>query len=156
MQTDNTDINPQNKIMSKTVEELMRPRYKVIADYPDSKFKVGEILEQDMPIDYPGWFSTNRRSNNDGRFEEILKKFPHIFQKIEWWEERNKEEMPEYVRVAPNWPYRTGEVYKVESVERRGAENLLKIETDVNPLDPMYFIPATQSEYQSFIQKSNQ
>jgi len=72
--------------MNKAIDDLLRPRYKVIADYPDNEFEVGEILPDDVV------------SNEE---DEILK-YPHLFKKLEWWEERQISEMPEYVKL-PAW-----------------------------------------------------
>ena len=62
--------------MDKDIQELLKPRYKVIADYPDSVFIVGEILRN------PTYES----------------KYPHLFKKLEWWEDRKPEEMPKYLK----------------------------------------------------------
>jgi hypothetical protein len=71
-----------------TVEELLKPRYKVIADYPDSeKFcKVGEILDRN-------WAWHDGEGN-----ERLVSEYPHLFKKLEWWEDRRIEDMPVYVR----------------------------------------------------------
>jgi len=68
---------------NKAIDDLMKPRYKVIADYPDNEFSVGEILPDEVV------------SNEE---DEILK-YPHLFKKLEWWEERRESEMPEYVKI---------------------------------------------------------
>lgn len=74
--------------MALTKEQLIAPRYKVIADWPKSIYPVGTII------------------NAGGRSEDLLycdfegprcRDYPHLFRKLEWWEERKLEEMPEYV-----------------------------------------------------------
>lgn len=64
-----------------TVEELLKPRYRVSQDFPTSEFNVGSILYDDVVFSQ----------------EFKIKKYPNIFKKIEWWEFRNKNDMPEYV-----------------------------------------------------------
>ena len=71
-----------NKVM--TVEELLMPRYKVIADYPgmDDSYEIGEVLKP--------------------AYTGIVDAYPHLFRKLNWWEERKVEDMPEYVKVIAN------------------------------------------------------
>jgi hypothetical protein len=51
-------------------------RYKVIADYPDSPYKIGQIL-----TDMVG-----------------LNKYPRVFKPLEWWEGVPFEELPMYLK----------------------------------------------------------
>lgn len=55
-----------------TAKELMAPRYKVIADYPNSPYKVGDIIKPD----------------------ECLDCYSHLFKKLNWWEYRTVDQMP--------------------------------------------------------------
>lgn len=68
-----------------TKEELLKPRYKVVADYPEPKYyrhiRVGEII-----------------SNLNISDENYLKSFPNLFKKLEWWEERDEKDLPKYFR----------------------------------------------------------
>lgn len=81
----------------KTPEELLKPRYKVIADYPGCKFKIGNILTyvREIAQTYDLW-------RNEKTGVEIIYSgfgaFPHLFKKLEWWEDREPSEMPEYVK----------------------------------------------------------
>ena len=63
-------------------EDLMKPRYKVIADYPGNIWMVGTIMDLDMSKQLVSFYD----------------KYPHLFRKLEWWEERKIEDMPEYVK----------------------------------------------------------
>ena len=67
------------------VEELLMPRIEVIADYPSSPYYVGEIKD--------------RLGDNVAAH---FAKYPHLFRKLNWWEERKVEDMPEYVKVIAN------------------------------------------------------
>lgn len=67
-----------------TNEELLIPRFKVIADYPDNPLPVGEIIEGSLaPEGGPDW----------------KEKFPHIFIKLKWWENRKQQDMPDFLKV---------------------------------------------------------
>lgn len=75
-----------------SVEELLRDRYKVVAPWPnmwgDYKMKVGDILT-----------ATDMVEVEDNKVfisaKEFLKRYPHLFKKLEWYEERNLEDMPQ-------------------------------------------------------------
>lgn len=58
--------------------DLLTPRFKVIADYIGNNVEVGTIFTSDIG--------------------EYYEKFPANFKRLEWWEERKLEEMPEYVK----------------------------------------------------------
>jgi hypothetical protein len=75
-----------------TKEELLKPRWKIIAAIPfkeeEDFWKVGEILDRDW-----GW-----HGNDEDGFKYHISDYPHLFKKLEWWEERKVEEMPEYLK----------------------------------------------------------
>ena len=68
-----------------TNEELMTPRFKVIDDYPNSLFKIDEILTGNERI----YCDENSKRYSD---------FPNIFKPLEWWEERELEDLPKYLK----------------------------------------------------------
>src|SRR5678815_6192710 len=74
-------------------EELLKPRYKVIADMPLLRFKIGDIHNAHfIPINI--W---------DKETYVRLDIYPHLFRKLEWWEERQPEEVPAYIKF--NYPF---------------------------------------------------
>jgi hypothetical protein len=93
-----------------TPEQLMQPRYKVIADYPKSIHPVGTIIDagwQSEDLLYCDWDGPRCRD------------FPHLFKKLEWWEEREEKDMPEYVKInADECSFIRGTVLKVDGVGR--------------------------------------
>lgn len=76
-----------------TSAELLVPRYEVIEDFPRSGYNIGAIL---TPI-------TKRNKIfeciNSPSSETIYnpEKYPHLFRKMAWWENRDIEDMPKYV-----------------------------------------------------------
>ncbi|WP_319502548.1 hypothetical protein [uncultured Draconibacterium sp.] len=66
-----------------TAEQLLKPRFEVIADYPKSIFKVGEILNGELI-----YCDTNGPKYSD---------YPHLFKKLNWWENRKESEMPKKI-----------------------------------------------------------
>ena len=68
-------------------KELLKPRYEVIADYPGSTNIIGDILE--CP-NYENDFTANF-------WVEANEKYPHLFRKMNWWENRKREDMPKKI-----------------------------------------------------------
>ena len=76
-----------------STEELLKPRYKVIADYPESRFKI-EVILIDEGVN--GFFYNDRIYNK--AIWVAIDKYPHIFKRLEWWEDRIIEDLPKYLR----------------------------------------------------------
>lgn len=129
-----------------TVEDLLKPRYKVIADYPGSNFNIGDILHN------PEYF--DKRNSN-------LNKYPAIFKPLSWWEDRKPEEMPEYVKFTKEYmEFKKGDVYKTTPRKRTDSngefiyflidgskpnkfiDNKIGVPPNFNQL-----LPATETEY---------
>lgn len=77
-----------------TAQDLLKPRYRVIADYPNSPFNIGEIIRQDS-AGLPNNYISDAGYYRDRHPES----YPAIFKKLEWWEERSESELPKYVKV---------------------------------------------------------
>ena len=68
-----------------TAAELLKPRFEVIAEYPNCHLEVGEVFSWDDILDW---------------LKYIIKdpaKYPHIFKSLNWWEHRKAEDMPKKV-----------------------------------------------------------
>lgn len=74
--------------MNKTSKELLQPRYKVIADYPNSIFEINDVIDVVEDMYYL-----------EGYTEGFFSPYPHLFRKLEWWEERGEEDMPKKVKL---------------------------------------------------------
>jgi len=71
-----------------TTEELLIPRYEVIADYPNNTFgKIGDIIT-------PQSFESE-----DDFYDWELGKYPHLFRSLHWAEKRELNELPKYVKM---------------------------------------------------------
>lgn len=130
----------------KTPEELLKPRYKVIADYPGCKFKIGNILTyvREIAQTYDLW-------RNEKTGVEIIYSgfgaFPHLFKKLEWWEDREPGEMPEYVKGYDR-------VYKmVKWTHNACGEYFDEVEQAPNRVmfEMKNIIPATAAEYDEYV-----
>lgn len=136
--------------MTTEVIELLKPRIKVIAPYPNMPFTNGQIL--DFKITNNGdwiyeWYE------HDGKYKMGLLEFneyPHLFKRLEWWEERDWSELEQvqYVKTHGGNSVRT-----VKEIQTR----LEKIVLDDGKVKSIkHWIPATQSEYESFINQNKQ
>src|SRR5690242_18379510 len=87
---------------SLSVEELMKPRYKVIALWPGSSKNI-IITDIFMKV-------TDGYKSKIGVWllDESVESYPHLFSKLQWWEERGVNEVPQYVKSKHR-----GEVFKV-------------------------------------------
>lgn len=92
-------------IFDQQIQELLKPRYKVIGDYPSSDYEVGLVIH--FP-EKENWFTKDLewvtepiRGKNGGISQRSIKYFeeyPNLFKLLEWWEERDIKDMPEYVK----------------------------------------------------------
>ena len=80
-----------------TVEELLMPRYKVIADYFHSPYELGDYLEKVTDVRF---IVTKHCSTQTLAHIETLNKMPHLFKELEWWEERESSDMPMYLKLT--------------------------------------------------------
>jgi hypothetical protein len=139
-----------------TTEELLIERYKVIAPYPHSPYKVGDIIKPNN-----GRFVLTQTTHRDEFGEtvrtehlhksDVAKYYPHLFQRLEWWEDRKPEEMPGYVK----WDYKPkvdSEVMKnyVRKVEGWQQANYGVI-TDGQTTASRHWLPATLEDYTAYI-----
>lgn len=170
-----------------TTEDLMKPRYKVIADYFYNPYKIGDIitvLYDDRSVHLT---TTHYRDEFGGEVEQAncfnpkrLNDYPHIFQPLEWWQERAIGDLPEYVKVTREdcakdtglycrvhkWspidnllPSSIGEI----GAELEGYEPSYLCRPDLNfpgqrygRLNAVHLLPATEADYNAYLQTTNQ
>lgn len=84
------------------IHPLLIPRYMVEEDYPNSPFKIGDVLNVYIDLPYRG-----QRTCMIGEYdpwkithidEPTAQKYPKIFRPMPWHEGRKIEEMPKYVK----------------------------------------------------------
>jgi len=80
-------------------EQLLAPRYEVIADYPGSNFTVGNIINASELNDMSMWLEVMGKKWVDNKLS-MFGKYPAIFRRLNWWEKRESSEMPEYVKYT--------------------------------------------------------
>jgi len=117
--------------------ELLKPRYKVIADYPGSVFNIGRILPD--PLE-----SYSQDEEND--LVLSMNKYPHLFRKLEWWEDRAVEDMPEYVKDS------RAKVAKAKyEISTFNGLNCYDTMYDTFPYKWTHILPSTEQEYNDYL-----
>ncbi len=86
-----------------TAKELMQIRFEVIETYPKSKFKKGDILER-IPNATNDWYNADKSLINADILLEEIEQYPHLFRKLNWWENRTIDQMPKRLicKAIPN------------------------------------------------------
>jgi len=124
-----------------STEELLKPRYKAIASYPDSQFPLNKIIEMEIVSNA----SMYHFGNNRWEYECWFMDYPHLFRKLDWWEERKLEDMPEYVKRPPEMKFLSNTVFKIDSWDETASigwcsDHCINVRVD-------QCIPATKEEY---------
>lgn len=131
-----------------TVAELLNPRVRVVAGWPDmsKRIEVGQVLgyKKDFGGGYCNLFS-------DWLPATDVERFPHLFEPIEWWEGRDVKDMPKYVKyddkvykvLPPEFDYRD---YGHNDTELEYRSLMHKLE-----YWKLKMLPATQSDYEAYI-----
>jgi hypothetical protein len=133
-----------------TPEELLKPRYKVIADYPGNIHPIGHIHGHDI-----------NGTQNVMKLDEWLAfhdKYPHLFKKLEWWGDREEKDMPLYLRTNKKGEqmFGKGVVYKIRHYSGKGGI-LDHVRLDNDEAGTLYwFDPATEQEYTEYLNQQTQ
>ena len=150
--------------LQEPVDPLLIPRIIVTGNYPDTPYKIGQVLTKDGNRNSFLLLRRNIRDEfGEPAVEEVMfpfhsfcSNFPLLFKPLIWWKHRKPEEMPRYVKVKCA-------VYKIERWEPNGLGWILhhvnipyKPELTMNvKLDWHFhsdkFLPATEEEYNYFI-----
>ena len=143
-----------------TAEQLMKPRFKVIADYPSSPHTVGDIYQQ-----------VTKYHTRHEYYEKIDGFNPHhvhlpekhsaIFKPLQWWEERSLDDMPEYLSTGKGVVGEAFQVYKIIEWENDNGNIIGWIDKQqrsvcsLGTFKPEYeYQPATKEEYEQLKQSN--
>ena len=113
--------------MSLTTEELMRPRWEVIADYPNSVEYIGSVIENKDPEHYD--------------------LYPSTYRPLSWWEHRLLYEMPQYVKASPGH-YNGFFVEELSQPNSGGWVRVGNMRYNIARLSGL--LPATKEEYEAY------
>jgi len=128
-----------------TKEELMQPRYEVVADYPGrpNSMPVGHILKLDKFGAGKYWHEYT--DEEPIHIDEGSTRFPKVLLLLHWWEHRKLEDFPLYlIRATP--PY---QVYKIGKLLLK--DGCFLIDGYDFPESLSLYEPATETEYTNYI-----
>lgn len=127
-------------------EELLSPRYKVIEDYPYTAFHIGDIVK--LEITERG----TRYCTHELEFwaDFNIEKFPKVFRKMKWWEDRDLSNYPKYISA---FSPKHSKVRFARVKWKITDECVMVSNVDINEQyffkasDYKDFLPATEEEY---------
>jgi len=141
--------------MALTKEQLLQPRYKVISDYPDSCYSIGIILTMQQDIHGSWFYDFARESGVKSEPESFFLLYPMIFKKLEWWEERKAEDMPEHVQYKI---YPGSQCFKVDHwviyklyQDTQFEQECIGIRSPNGIIGAHALIPISKEEYEAYI-----
>lgn len=140
------------------MKDLMKPRYEVIADYPNSVTPVNSVLTL-VNAETHKYLCNGQ----DWCVYIELDKYPHLFRKLQWWEKRELSDMPEYVKRSYDYaPIKREKVEKGEVLKALEWHTLANVTLFVDKpykelnkaiwRNPAVYDPATESDYLNFQQ----
>lgn len=123
-----------------SVEELMKPRWKVIADFPyNQAFDVGEIVTgiKHWNYDHQYYIAPHPYDIFDPN------DYPAIFKELDWWEERKEEDMPKFLKYGIN-------IYPVFCYHDKTVSLIGKFPYGANMIDLRATLPSSKEEYEDY------
>lgn len=149
------------------ISHLLIPRYKVISEYPSCDFELGQVLFLDKinsdQYDPPSNYYID--IYNVIFHQSQLEKYKNIFRKLEWWEERSREEMPCYLKKVdfidsfgkkvPDVFYKVKIHFSSNSGDCRdnSIKNFAPADSKVSSISYADLFPATENEYIEYLNK---
>lgn len=118
---------------------LLTPRYMVEADYPNSPYEVGQIIDFSEPAE----FKSGNVIGTDLP-ETFYNKYDNIFTPLNWFENRDIKDLPRYLR-------RKDSVIHVEQYYKndKGVSVLATHSSARYPIE--WYTPATEAEYLEYL-----
>lgn len=146
------NIEVTNEDNMDLINKLTVPRFEVIAEFPKCKFLKGDLLQRVINA-ANDWYHTDVYSCLGGYDISDLEKYPHLFKKLNWWDNRKEKEMPKYLKQNydlenPNWTFH--KIYKWDMKRKIGfldSENYECCDLMIWRKQFAY-LPATKEEYE--------
>ena len=123
----------------KTVEELLKPRWKVIADYPGALHNIGDVISA---------YENGKAYLVEGG-SHYMTEYPALFKRLEWWEDRAVKDMPEYVKIIegiPFYNFKKGQIRKLDSIK-----NGIAVVSGCPLIKIGFIYPSSKQEYLTYI-----
>ena len=127
--------------------DLMAPRYKVIADYPNRPITmpIGHILTLNKWGAGKWWHEYT--DDEPIHIDEGSTRFPVVLQPLPWYAEREESQMPEYVKQVNK-----NVVFKLLNSSQNGRRHHDNNEMELAHLLRYgeYYLPATKEEFEDY------
>jgi len=121
------------------IEELLQPRYKVIAEWPCCKYHEGELITTSESGNL--FVACEISGSNILMPVTSIPSFKANIRKLDWWEDRDIKDMPEYVKHGDK-------IYKVSDAnEKYEGGFMIDAKFTKNPISYNDCLPATKQEY---------
>ena len=143
----------------KDISELLKPRFRVIADWPNMPIdlKVGEILMEGIVNGKLCWRHVQRGDNGYKSTVATVhgpEFYPHLFKELAWFEEREIGDLPEYVKWHnDSWDAPTNANAVIEKVEHvdvlKDGRLFIKTKSLKASISVDCFLPATKSDFEA-------
>lgn len=137
--------------LSTSIEQLLVPRWLVLGDWPGrerGKYDIGDIItDSTSPKELP------RDQNGNLRWKYEWEKYPRLFKRLMWFEERNLEELSEHIKFIRDTD--TNEVYQVFKFDKFLVLECFLLDDSgtfgsMIPLERKH-IPATEEDYNQYL-----
>jgi hypothetical protein len=125
------------------LENYFIKRYKVIAGYPNSPFSINEILELQESLIKPmqHFIMVADFDSYTAYYESDFNLYPHLFKKLEWWEDRLIDNMPNFVKCNKKI-YKVLQKWEVSVICEKHYSDNLGLDVDWDSL-----LPSTEEEF---------
>lgn len=126
------------------MSEMLNPRYKVLAEYPDNKFgDIGNVVKLVKGKEGKWKYSWYDYDGLYFQYESFFQEYPHLFKKLEWWEDRKPEELPDYIKGI----LESKEVFLKKELIENGFKYKWLDRDGYNMMHISKFMPSDESEY---------
>ena len=131
-------------------EILLKPRIRVIAPYPNSPYKIGDLMECSGDAFYLIKFGQCKDFVSAKSLEPF---FSHLLKPLVWWEERELADFPEYVETQMHGEAVIVKVIKWLAPEMKGMPPRFEHGSakGKSPWSPYSIMPSTEENYNAYL-----
>jgi hypothetical protein len=134
----------------KTKDELLIKRVRCIGSssgfhYPGSPFQNNDILTLQPKIGGYEYYAKGEDRSGIGAIDIV--NFSHLFKQIEWWEDREEKDLPEYLKGVD------GNIIWVDKWFFVGSDIRWHTEHPFVTQSASPYFPATEAEYNEYVKK---
>ncbi len=131
-----------------TIEDLLKPRYKVIGKWPDMVDVFDNIIE--LPSEKHIYADLNKTHCAEDYFDA----YPDCYKKLEWHDERELKDMPQFLKVVSgHFETEYGKVGKVKSYNKKNVHIVFGDKGECyRPIKDT--VPVTETDYNEYIKST--